>query len=418
MKPLYYLLLAMLVFCVVPTDLEAAPKAKKYKKAGNKALSKGDFEEALTNFLEYAKMTKAEPEINYSIGLCYLSMERPAAAQKYFRTVRSQGWKPYPVEFEFYQARVFHLMSEFDSAHHYYKRFLRRYNKDHVDDKNLQIISEEMVYPAIYGKGYLQNEKLISVKQAMEKLIASTEEGHKQQGHGRKVFVQELGSHINSPQDEYAPCISSDGNLLLFASNRSKGEEGDKESKTEHLFFTQKDDEGGFMSSARIKFEGEGKKNFAPIAYDYNMTGFLLYESISETNGDIFFASRSGDKWGLPEALPEPINSEYWEPSAAFSKDGSVIYFSSNRPGGKGGLDLYKSTKNEDGSWSAPQNLGPNVNTAFDEDAPYIDPENSVLYFSSRGHEGLGGYDIFRSKGNPAQPAKDATIALRRSICG
>jgi outer membrane protein OmpA-like peptidoglycan-associated protein len=389
----------ILIAPVIDVAGASPPNPKKLKKAGDKYLSKGNFQSALDSYLEYSKKVSAEPEVNYKIGLCYLELERPASAQKFFRTVRSQNWRPYPTEFEFYQARTFHLLHFFDSAHHYYGRFLRRYNKDHIDNKKLQIISEEMVYPAVYGKSYEQNDNLISVKQAMEKLIASTEEGHKQKGHGRKVFVQQLGSNINSMHDEYAPCISSDGRLLLFASNMPKGNiEAKDDLKTEDLFFTQKDESDKFEKAARVNLANSAKRNFAPIAFDYQMNGFLLYESISETKGDIYYVSKKGDKWGIPSPLPEPINSEYWEPSAAFGSDREAIYFSSNRPGGKGGLDLYSSVKNSNGNWSTPINLGDEINTKFDEDAPYINPEGTYLYFSSRGHEGLGGYDIYRAK--------------------
>ena len=385
---------------------EPAPKPKKLRKTADKHLSKGEFVEALRNYLDYAKeVDNVEPEVNYKIGLCFVQIDRPASAQKFFRVVRSQNWRPYPTEFEFYQARVFHLMHEFDSAHHYYERFLRRYNKDHVDNKKLEITAEEMVYPTIYGKLYEQNEDLIPVKSAIEKLIASTEEGHKQKGHGRKVYVKPLGAEINSSQDEYAPCISTDGNMLLFASKRPHGKKDDgkkakskKEGKTESLYFTQKGEDGKFLKAARVSFGEGSKQNYAPIAFDFEMNGFLLYESVSEIEGDIFYSARSEETWGLPEKLPEPVNSEYYEPSAALSSDGKTIIFSSNRPGGLGGLDLYKSVKNADGSWSTPLNLGEEINTKFDEDAPYINPEADYLYFSSRGHEGLGGYDIYRAK--------------------
>ncbi len=395
--------LVALLFLLGAVSLDAfstpAPKPKKLRKTADKHLSKGEFVDALRNYLDYAKeVDNVEPEVNYKIGLCFVQLERPASAQKFFRVVRSQNWRPYPTEFEFYQARVFHLLHDFDSAHHYYERFLRRYNKDHVDDKKLEIAVEELVYPTIYGKLYEQNENLIPVKSAIEKLIASTEEGHKQKGHGRKVYVKALGPEVNTSHDEYAPCISSDGNLLLFASKRPhSGNDSKKDAKTESLYFTQKV-EGDFVKAARVNFGEGGKKNYAPIAFDYEMNGFLLYESVSETEGDIFYSGKSDDKWGAPEKLPEPVNSEHYEPSAGLSSDGNTIYFSSNRPGGKGGLDLYRSTKGSDGKWSVPVGLGDQINTEFDEDAPYVNPEGTYLYFSSRGHEGLGGYDIYRAK--------------------
>ncbi len=400
MRLLTIVALLGIAFSLMPYESYSspAPNPKKLKKAGDKHLQKGEFVDALKNYLDYAKEAEnVEPEVNYKIGLCFIQLERPGSAQKFFRVVRSQNWKPYPTEFEFYQARVFHLLHDFDSAHHYYGRFLRRYNKDHVGNKKLEIVAEELVYPAVYGKAYEQNENLIPVDKAIEKLIASTEEGHKQKGHGRKVYVKSLGTEVNSPYDEYAPCISSDGNLLMFASRRSKNS-SKKEGATEQLYFTEKAEDGEFKKAVMVDFGEGSKKNYAPIAFDYDMNGFLLYESVSEIQGDMYYSERSGEKWGVPQALPEPLNSEYWEPSAGLSSDGNTVYFSSNRPGGKGGLDLYVSKKLGEGEWSEPVSLGDKINTQFDEDAPYINPEGTYLYFSSRGHQGLGGYDIYRAK--------------------
>jgi hypothetical protein len=105
-----------------------------------------------------------------------------------------------------------------------------------------------------------------------------------------------------------------------------------------------------------------------------------------------------GDEWQVAEKYGEGINSANLEPSASLSADGNKIYFSSNRPGGYGGLDIYRAVKFPDGKWSLPQNLGPAINTEAHEDAPFIYPDDKTLYFSSQAHETMGGYDIFKSE--------------------
>ncbi|MBK6835703.1 MAG: PD40 domain-containing protein [Bacteroidetes bacterium] len=96
------------------------------------------------------------------------------------------------------------------------------------------------------------------------------------------------------------------------------------------------------------------------------------------------------------EGLSDILNSGNYEPSVSINASENIIYFASERSGGFGGLDLYRTIK-KDGVWQAAENLGPTINTEYDEDSPYIDPNNSTLYFSSKGHSSMGGYDIFKT---------------------
>jgi len=100
------------------------------------------------------------------------------------------------------------------------------------------------------------------------------------------------------------------------------------------------------------------------------------------------------------EPLSDKINSESFEMHASTTKDGNILYFTSNRDGGYGGFDIYKSFKDENGEWSEPENLGSTINTAFDEATPFITENREKLYFSSKGHKNMGGYDIFYSERN------------------
>ncbi|MEZ5010949.1 MAG: hypothetical protein R2744_04800 [Bacteroidales bacterium] len=118
------------------------------------------------------------------------------------------------------------------------------------------------------------------------------------------------------------------------------------------------------------------------------MTGYRgdLYKSVSE-NG----------KRGKLDKLDRNINTPYWESFGAISGDGKTLYFSTNRPGGYGSLDIYSSTMLKDGSFGPAKNLGPVINTRLEENTPYFDQENNRIWFSSTGHKGFGGYDIFMS---------------------
>lgn len=132
------------------------------------------------------------------------------------------------------------------------------------------------------------------------------------------------------------------------------------------------------------------------LSMDGNM--LLLYRNDFGTNGDIFYSSFVNGRWTRMEAFPSPVNTEYHEAYASLSPDGKTIYFSSNRPGGFGGLDIYKSVRDGNGNWGPAINLGPQVNTMENETTPFVSMDGKYLFFSSEGHTNIGGLDIFFSE--------------------
>jgi hypothetical protein len=128
------------------------------------------------------------------------------------------------------------------------------------------------------------------------------------------------------------------------------------------------------------------------------------HTSPDHIHGHIYESTWSGNTWSSPELVHANVNSvDYIETSACYSPDGEMIFFSSNRPGGFGGKDLYSVKKLPNGVWAKPFNLGPKINTEYNEDAPFVHPNDSVLFFSSEGHKNMGGYDVFKSKFDEAE---------------
>jgi outer membrane protein OmpA-like peptidoglycan-associated protein len=123
----------------------------------------------------------------------------------------------------------------------------------------------------------------------------------------------------------------------------------------------------------------------------------LLYRDDKNGNGDIYESILQGEAWSEPVKLPAPINSDDHESSASISPDGHTIYFVSNRKGGQGGRDIWMCVQDNDGKWGAAENLGDVINTSEDEEGVFIHPDGKTLYFSSKGHKSIGGYDIFKS---------------------
>jgi Tol biopolymer transport system component len=125
--------------------------------------------------------------------------------------------------------------------------------------------------------------------------------------------------------------------------------------------------------------------------------GKVLYLSKDDNfNSDIYTCSFDGITWGKALRLNKNINTKYWESHGFVSEDGEQLIFASDRPGGFGGLDLYISRKME-GDWGTPVNLGPKINTPFNEDRPFLINKGRTLFFSSQGHQNIGGYDLFRA---------------------
>src|SRR5690606_38257441 len=126
--------------------------------------------------------------------------------------------------------------------------------------------------------------------------------------------------------------------------------------------------------------------------------GNTLFIYNDDGGGDIYYSERDGSgQWGPPVSLPGIINSSFNEKSISISSDERTLYFASDRPGGFGGIDIYRATLDSKGQWTNVRNLGPKINTEFDEAGPFIDQDNMTLYFSSKWHKGMGRYAIVKS---------------------
>ena len=133
----------------------------------------------------------------------------------------------------------------------------------------------------------------------------------------------------------------------------------------------------------------------ACIAISIDGQKLFLYKYEKKNGGDIYISQLDGNVWSEPYPLNGGINSEYWEGSVAISSDEKELYFASDRPGGFGGRDLYVADKMEDGTWGNIRNMGPEINTPYNDDSPFIQIDKQTLFFSSEGHNTMGGYDVF-----------------------
>jgi outer membrane protein OmpA-like peptidoglycan-associated protein/tetratricopeptide (TPR) repeat protein len=200
-----------------------------------------------------------------------------------------------------------------------------------------------------------------------------------------------LGPNINTPSQEYFPYLTPDGKILTFTRMQNNQED---------VYIAQKVDSGfakavSFGSNINT-FENEGAETM-------NAEGSILFfTSCNKLDGygscDIYYSGKFKEEWTDPQGIGKPVNTGAWEAQPSFSSDAKTLYFSSNRPGGVGGRDIWVSYLDENMKFSEPVNLGPNINTKFDDQCPFIHADNQTLYFTSNGWPGMGNADIFISR--------------------
>lgn len=207
-----------------------------------------------------------------------------------------------------------------------------------------------------------------------------------------KYELINMGPEINSVYRDYFPSVTADGNQLIFTRNIEGNED--------FFISTKKNDKWTTPVPLSEKINtpkyNEGAQSISPDGRYLFFTGCNRPDGLGRC--DIYVSHKNGKDWDAPFNLGAPVNSPYWESQPAISPDGSTLYFVSNRPGGLGGYDIWKSTLKADGYWTPPENLGPEINTPYDEHTPFIHPDGKTLYFSSDGWPGMGNKDIFMSR--------------------
>lgn len=212
-----------------------------------------------------------------------------------------------------------------------------------------------------------------------------------------------LGANINTSLDEYWPTLSADENTLVITTNvpRDSSVEAVMYNRQEDFYISHRNSEGIWEPKMPV-----GKPLNTPFnegAQTIGADGKRMYYTVCRNVCNIFSSDlMSNGTWSRPVRLSETINSnKFSNKQPSISPDGRTLYFVSNRPGGYGGYDIWKSIIKDDGNWTEPENLGNLINTDEDEQSPFIHFDNQTLYFSSFGHVGMGGEDIFISKLNP-----------------
>ncbi len=262
-----------------------------------------------------------------------------------------------------------------------------------------------------YIEQYLTNEDRDGAYDADAKAIMQELRAVKELKRNIVPFVPELVPGINTSADEFLVALSPDGSRAYFTRKMKKRDlrsgpaivYQEVEQFTEAAFEKEK---ASFTTGEAMPWPfNQGYNEGGPSITANNREMFFTVcktDANGYRNCDIFWTKKHGDEWSAIAEVPGGVNnSTSWESQPSVSANGDWLYFTSNRAGGKGGLDVYRSRRLSDGTWSSPESLPAFVNTSSDEKSPFLHPDGTSLYFASKGHPGAGGFDLFLSRLQP-----------------
>ncbi len=327
-----------------------------------------DFQEARYLYYEVLSKEPNNANVKYLIGMCY-------------NNIRGEEQKgiPYFIEATHSITSKYkkNKYTEKRAPHHSWFYLAEAYSKTNQMDEALAALTtfkELKEFDSKYN-ARITEEAVLAVERA--KIIKDAAINI------RGLYFNEP---INSPADDYNGVISGDGNVMVWANTKTFYE-------AVYMSIRQ-NNQWGVPELITPQIVSDG--NLLPAGLSFDGTSLLLVKSDKRGNTDIWISQFNGSIWSPAEEITGEINSGSNEDHASFSPDGRYIYFSSDRRGGEGGLDLWYSERERDGTWGKPVNMGDQINTDKDESSVFIAPSGERLIFASKGHFNMGGYDIFR----------------------
>ncbi len=331
---------------------------------------------ALSHFLKAQEFNPYSSILNYKIGVCYLYSNQKFRSLDYLAFAYKVNPDVDP-NIRFYLAQAHQLDGNFEEAITLYRE-----HKDMIRE-NDQI-----------QRNYI-NKKISECRTGQE-LKASPV----------RVWIDNLGDSINTEYPEFSPVISADNRVLFYTARRPDSEGGQQDetgSFYEDIYYSERSYGEDWSGSQNIGDPINTVSHDATVGLAPDGKSLLTYQGINSKNGDIFITRENTDgTWQAPVSIGATINTKYHESSASLSFDEKTLFFESDQPGGFGQHDLYVSYWDEEKkTWGPAINLGPSINTEFEEKGVFFHPDNKTLYFSSNGHNTMGGLDIFKTVRDP-----------------
>lgn len=381
-RPLLLSIVVCLSFCSIAFAQRNVTKDDHFKRVypvANEQLEAGRANRAIKNFLDLHEIDPSNAFISYKVGRCFLLLNgqkkeavpylEKAVAKTSAKSKDSYKETEAPLDAYFYLGRAYHLNSQFDNAIAAYRKYME---VDKSIDKTRKEEIEWMIQTCLNGK--LIVESPIS------------------------VTTENLGENINSIYDEYSAVVDATESTLIFTSRRPTCTGGllDLDDKYfEDIFVSQKQEDGTWGKPVGIGPNINTEGHEATIGLSADGQELYIYRD-DFGDGNIYVCELKNGSWSAPVMLNQNINSPFRETHATVSADGQTLYYTSDKSG-EGGMDIFRSRRLPTGEWAVSENLGDVINTKYDEEAPFIHPDGKTLFFSSKGHNSMGGYDIFFS---------------------
>ena len=378
---MYKILLSMMSVLTILFVFQNSVVAQKFNAKqtiinAQKHIQLGETNAAIEDLLLYFKNDSANSNVNYLLGMCYSKTDptRKIALPFLFKvTDINPNYQDASPKERMAPPQALWLLAQ------------AQYKNNLYDDAVVTLEKyKEFVTQDIEKKKEV--EKLSTLSKNAAELIKTPV----------KINLINMGKVINSEYDDHSPVFNIDETEMIFTSKR-KGSTGNFKTSDkqyfEDIYITHKIN-GEWGAPEKISENINTMEHEASVALSADGNDLIIYKD-DIGDGNLYMSHFNGAEWSKPAKLSSNVNSTYDESHASISSDGSTLYFSSNRPGGFGGYDLYTSKLLPNGDWSLAQNVGSAINTEFDESGPFIHPDGSTLYFSSKGHNSMGGYDLF-----------------------
>lgn len=346
------------------------------EKSANDLFEKFNYQGALKGYTTILKKDPKNVEINYKVAVCYLNtnIDRTKAIP-HLEVVTRQDKEKFDKEAWFMLGKAYQYANKFDDAITAYKQYLTK-TKDSKDIEK----AERHIETCNNGK--------MLVKKPVD------------------VTFTNLGPDVNSNGADYYPWIPANESFVVFTSRR-KGNVGniiDYDGYYTSDIYISEVKNGEWIKAKNMGANINTQDDEQCVGLTSDGKTMIIYIDHQATYGDIYKAENmKGRGFDKPEPYGTTVNTSSLETAGSITSDGQILLFSSNKPGGIGGTDIYMARKLPTGEWGEPYNLGPTINTKYNEDFPHLSEDNSTLYFASEGHNSMGGYDIFKSIYDPIE---------------
>ena len=363
----HFLLLVLFSFTTVYYAQDEGLTKVTPESAANK-MRVGNYEDALVDYLQLLNEDPRNESYTYNVGVCYLNNNtNKGKAVPYFEIITHK--EKHDPNADYLLGRAYQYANRFDDAIIAFKKF-----KQDAKGTVFNLVDAD-----------LQIQHCINAKELMKFPV--------------DVVFQNLGANINSEYSDYYPFVTSNESFIVYNTKRpEKNAEKLENGNYNNSIYISRVVNGEYMKASPIGAPiNAGNAGMEVIGLSENGENILLYMPEGLGKGNIYISKLDAQGiYAKPEKLDPKINSGGDEIAASISADGNTLFFASSRKGGLGGTDIYI-CKKIGKKWSEPKNAGTDINTPYDEDFPNISPDGKILYFSSKGHTSMGGYDIFKS---------------------